>query len=611
MLNPRTSIFAALIWPAPVIVVIAITVIWIFVPQFTQDKARNDALNASAETVAQFKILRGYYTKNVVKKVLGGSDLKPATDHATRADAIPLPATLIHDMSNLLKNRETSISLYSAYPFPNRADRQLDDFQQQAWAYLVANPKSTFSREEIQNGKTILRVASADTMAAQGCVNCHNARPDTPKNDWKLGDVRGVLEVTKNIDPQLAAGQSLAYSILGILAVAGVILVCVSVIVSRKVAKSVEQITHKMRDLADLAANVTQVEINGLDREDEIGSMARALQVFKEAALEKKSLEAQQEQLQQDAEKSRHEQEERQKQREIDYNNQNQQAEIEKKEALISLISSFENSVGSVVEGVASAATEMQSTAQSMAGISEQTTQQANSVSDASRTASESVHVVATASEELAASIQEISRQVSQSSQVTSQAVDEASRADVLIKGLDTGAQNIGEVVSLIQDIAEQTNLLALNATIEAARAGEAGKGFAVVASEVKNLASQTAKATEQISEQISQVQNSTAEAVTAVQGISETIRKVDEIAAAIASAVEEQGAATAEITSGVQNAAQGTEAVSSSIELVTVAATQSNDASSDVLQASEELSKQAESLRQQVSQFVDTVKAG
>lgn len=549
--------------------------------------------------------------KNVIKKVLSSSDIKPSPDHANRKNSIPLPATVIHDMSELLKKQDTTISLYSAYPFPGRSSRVLDGFQQQAWEFLSANPTESFSKEEMKDGKRVLRTASADVMAAQGCVDCHNAHPDTPKNDWKLGDVRGVLEVTKNIEAQLTAGEDLGNLIILILVVIGIVLVAVSTLSSRRAAGMLGKVTDVMTELSDDGADVENIEIAGTDREDEIGTMSRSLQVFKDSAIEKNVLEEKQEQSRREAEAQRQTVENDKVERAAKAEELKLRTEQEQKDALFNLVSSFENSVGSVVDGVAAAATEMQSTARNMTDISQRTTDEASSVAAASSNATSNVQSVASASEELSVSIQEISQQVGQSSAIANQAVEEAKKANELIKGLHVGAQNIGEVVSLIKDIAEQTNLLALNATIEAARAGDAGKGFAVVASEVKNLASQTGKATEQISAQISEVQGATNGAVEAIEGISETISRVDEISTVIAAAVQEQGSATQEISSSVQKAAQGTQEVSVSIESVTEAAKESDVASNDVLSASQELSEQAEKLRAQVTGFVENVKTG
>lgn len=611
MFNWKASIFSPIIWSIPIVLGVAICLAWFIVSFIAEDNAKQEAERSSIEMVSQFKTLRGYYTKNVIKKVLANSDIKPSTDHAKTENSIPLPATLIHDLSELLKELDTTISLYSAYPFPGRSSRVLDDFQKEAWTFLNENPKGVFTREALVNGKRTLRVASADIMVAQGCVNCHNSRADTPKDDWKLGDVRGVLEVSKNIEPQILSGQKLGNLIVFMLLVIGVVLVGVSAFISRRAAGMVGNITDAMSALSDEDTNSESVIIEGSERPDEIGHMARSLQKFKDAAIEKLVLEEKQKQTQREIEAERDATEKRREERTVKAEEQKRKVELDQKAALNELVSSFETSVGSVVDGVASAATEMQSTARAMTEISKRTSSQAETVSEASADAASNVQSVASASEELSASINEISSQVAQSATITNQAVEEAQKANVLIKGLDTGAQNIGEVILLIKDIAEQTNLLALNATIEAARAGDAGKGFAVVASEVKNLANQTAKATEQINAQITEVQNATNNAVEAVKGISETIEKVNEIATAISSAVEEQGAATQEISSNVQKAFIGTQRVSDSIGSVTDAAAESDGASNDVLSASHELSEQAETLRRQVLTFVQDVRNG
>jgi methyl-accepting chemotaxis protein len=172
--------------------------------------------------IDQFKTLRGYYVKSVIKKVKGNdTGLKISYDHKTMDDAIPLPATVIHDMSELLgKKGEDNIKLklYSDFPFPNRKDRKLDGYGQEALAFFKSTPDQSFVKQETLDGQEVVRVAVADKMIAQACVNCHNGRADTPKNDWKLNDVRGVLEVISPIDTQLAANSSMLTSVIGITA---------------------------------------------------------------------------------------------------------------------------------------------------------------------------------------------------------------------------------------------------------------------------------------------------------------------------------------------------------------------------------------------------------
>ncbi|WP_207482304.1 methyl-accepting chemotaxis protein [Arenibaculum pallidiluteum] len=327
------------------------------------------------------------------------------------------------------------------------------------------------------------------------------------------------------------------------------------------------------------------LQVEGTGRKDEVGTLARSLQVFKENGLEMRRLQAEQEALK-------------------------EKAEADRKKALRQLADSFEASVKGVVETVASAATEMQSAAASMSGTAEEASRQAMAVASAAEQASANVQTVATATEELTASIQEIGRQVATSTQVAGQAVLETRRTAESIGGLVAAAKQIGAVVDMIQSIAGQTNLLALNATIEAARAGDAGKGFAVVASEVKALANQTAKATEEIQAKVQEIQQATGGAEAAVEGIEGTIGRMNEIAGAIAAAVEQQSAATRDISDNVQQAARGTEEVSSNISGVNQAAAETGSAATQVLGTAGALSKEAETLRREVTSFIATVRA-
>lgn len=270
----------------------------------------------------------------------------------------------------------------------------------------------------------------------------------------------------------------------------------------------------------------------------------------------------------------------------------------------------FEASVSRVVETVASASTELSVTARSMSSIAEATSDRATTVAAAAEEATANVSVVAAASEQMATSVREIAQQVSSSSRVTGEAVVIANTSAQTIQNLSIAADKIGEVVSMISDIAGQTNLLALNATIESARAGEAGKGFAVVASEVKSLANQTARATEDISRQIGEMQSATKSAVDAIAEIQRTIDEINSVSMAINAAVEEQSAATSEIMRNTQEASIGTQDVSRNITHVQQGANETGEAAGEVVSAAEELSRQSEVLKAEVSTFLDGIRA-
>jgi len=267
---------------------------------------------------------------------------------------------------------------------------------------------------------------------------------------------------------------------------------------------------------------------------------------------------------------------------------------------------SFEASVGAVVERVSVSAIEMRGGAEAMSRNAVSTSEQVASAATATQQASSNVETVSAAAEELTSSVAEISRQVMRSSEIARAAVDHADQTNVTVQGLADAAQRVGDVVTLISDIAAQTNLLALNATIEAARAGEAGRGFSVVAGEVKSLAAQTARATKDIADQVGAIQMVTGDAVTMIGTIGDTIREIDGIASVIALATEQQAAATQEIARNVLEASQGTSDVSVRIETVKGAAIETGSAAKDVFEAATQLSEQAARLKGDVAVFLE-----
>jgi methyl-accepting chemotaxis protein len=370
----------------------------------------------------------------------------------------------------------------------------------------------------------------------------------------------------------------LGLAILGIAIVAG----SIAWMISRSITLPLAQLGARMKALAD---GELDGEIPGAGRGDEVGGMAATVQIFKDNALRMRELERAEAATQ-------------------------ARATAERRSTMESLAGDFERSVNGIVRSVSTAASGMQSTAQSMTATASDASSRAATVSAASQSASGKVGTVATAAEQLSSSVVEISRQVTRSSEIASRAVSDAERTNATVQVLSSGAEKIGEVVKLIHSIAAQTNLLALNATIEAARAGESGRGFAVVASEVKALANQTAKATEEIAAQVAAMQASTGDAVAAITGITETIAKMSEITVGISTAIEQQGHATREIAQNIQSVAAGSNAISSHIGGVTTAAAATGTAASDVLANARELDNQAGMLRSAVDGFLAKVRA-
>jgi methyl-accepting chemotaxis protein len=364
------------------------------------------------------------------------------------------------------------------------------------------------------------------------------------------------------------------------------VLMLLSVLVAWAITRSVVTPLAGLRQrMASLSTGELDAPVANADRSDEVGQMARTVQVFRDAMIETNRL--REDQVAGAQRQSA--------QRKIDMNR---------------LADQFENEVGQIVTLVSAAASQLEASSATLsktAGTVEQVSQRASS---ASGEASKNVHSVAAASEELSTSIGEISRQVEASARIAGEAVEQAQKTDARISQLSQAAARIGDVVDLIQTIAGQTNLLALNATIEAARAGDAGRGFAVVATEVKSLAEQTAKATGEIGQQIADIQSATKDSVTAIKEIGGIIARISEISATIASAVEQQGAATQEISKNVQRAAEGTSKVEASISDVQRGASEAGGASSEVLSAAQSLSGESNRLKLEVAKFMNSVRA-
>ena len=351
----------------------------------------------------------------------------------------------------------------------------------------------------------------------------------------------------------------------------------------------VRRVTKPLRAVAEtltvLAEGRTDIEVRHADRRDEIGAIARTVDVFKNARIERRQLET-------------------------DRMNAEKQAMGRRKVERDQIVEAFRTKIGGIIEQVLSSSGRFERDARQLSRTTHSTAEMSGHSANASRQASEHVRSAAAASNELSESIVEISRRVQDSNDVAADAVKQADATDQRMAELSAAGDRIGHVVKLITSIAEQTNLLALNATIEAARAGEAGRGFAVVAQEVKNLAGQTAKATDEISSHIVNMQRATGESVDAIKAIGLTIERISEITTSISAAVEQQGIATRSIAEGVQAAASGTLEVAENIERVAHGAGETETTSSQMLESARALSDVSIHLRDEVEKFLDSVRA-
>jgi methyl-accepting chemotaxis protein len=436
---------------------------------------------------------------------------------------------------------------------------------------------STFGDNVVATQDELKAVMDGTALRREAVLDGHSAALYLGQIKNYAGQPVAVLEIIKDTtEYEAAAATAQRNLILGTVAILAAA-VLLAFLLGRGLSRPLTAITAIMNRLS---SGDTEVTIPGSERRDELGTMAKAVDVFRRNMIEAGTLREAQE-------------------------TDKQRTELEKKALQRQMADRFEADVKSVVGAVAKATKDMQRVAGEITASVNGTSERATAAAAASEEASASVSTVAAATEELASSVAEIGRQVTHSSTVADNAVVKAGQTTEIVGGLTSAAEKIGDVLRLIGAIASQTNLLALNATIEAARAGDAGRGFAVVASEVKELASQTAKATEEIAGQVAAIQSATGNCVTAMGDISATIREISGIATTIAAAVEQQDSATREIARSVQQAAAGTSEVSVNVAGASQSADQSRALADNVRAATGELGRQADALFDSVDSFL------
>jgi methyl-accepting chemotaxis protein len=496
-----------------------------------------------------------------------------ATGDERRSQAAIAELTSAREKTTTLRAMVTSSDV-QAFDRLALIDEGMADFRRQ-----IANVDAS-------NGNSFRNESQASELQAVGGSVLESGR-----------ELAQLLEA--DADATSDAGSSYISTLLLVFVGLAAFLTMLTLIAQRYFNRNVgEAIADKTEQMTQLASGKKDVQITGQDRSDEIGAMARAMEIFHRAGLRLERMSRER------AERAKAELEEQTK-----VQLAAEEARLERQRVIARVADQFERTIGDVVSGVAAASSELETTSRSMASTAEESSERTAEVSSSMEEANSGATAAAAASDEFAMSIGEISRQAASSAELARQATDAATEADATISQLSDSADQVGEIVELIQTIAQRTNLLALNASIEAARGGEAGRGFAVVASEVKELAMQTSRATEQVAEQIRSMQDRTGASVSALRSIAGQIQQLETTAVSIASAVDQQSVAGQDLARSIDLAARGTERVATHIVDVRELSLSTGAAARQVLDSATELDLQASSLREQVNGFLAEVR--
>ena len=279
----KKGIRRQIILPMIITMISSMIIIYAFLIHKNETNIINSSVIFAKNNIEQYLTLRQYYSSNIVDKIRTYTDLEVNLLLDDNPKSIPLPATMIHDLSELLKNKKSHIklNLYSSHPFPTRENRVLDTFEKDSLLFLANNPTGTFFKREIYDNQDSVRVVVADVLSDQTCVSCHNNIANTPKNSWKLGDVRGALEIIIPIEAIVENNFSnTIQTIILLFSILFISILIIYLLVINKFIQPIEEISEFVNEIknGNLSSTLHIYEHNELKLlSDDINLMTKSL----------------------------------------------------------------------------------------------------------------------------------------------------------------------------------------------------------------------------------------------------------------------------------------------------------------------------------------------